>query len=108
MEKLPSYAVSEDDHVVEDYTVYEDEMVESVTIRTTDTDTYPCGWKYRLHFGSMNADKPVVRYDNSHEIEKGHERHTADGVEIIDFPGMMDLYDRFEREVDAWWNTHND
>ena len=34
------------------------------------------------------------------EPGKGHERHTRDGVEHIDFPGMLALYDRFTQEVD--------
>lgn len=86
-------------------TTYENGMVTDVTILVTDSDTYPCGWKYSLHFGDTDGNV-VARYDNAHEIEKGHERHTADGVEIIDFPGMMDLYDRFLREVDAWWDAN--
>ncbi|WP_394353850.1 DUF6516 family protein [Halolamina sp. CBA1230] len=41
----------------------------------------------------------MLRYDNSHEDTKGHERHTADEVEEIDFPGMIELLERFEEEV---------
>lgn len=95
----------ETDEVYKDQTTYEDGMVTSITMRSTDSDIYPCGWKYRLHFGDTDGNV-VLRYDNSHELEKGHERHTADGVEIIDFPGMRDLYDRFLREVDAWWEQN--
>lgn len=96
----------EDDEteLIEDYTDYTDGMVEAVTIRHTPTDSsHPCGWKYSLHFGAVGADDPVVRYDNSHELSKGHERHTEDGVDIIEFPGMKDLKQRFDRDVDAWW-----
>lgn len=97
----------EDTTLIEDRTDYEDGMVEAVTIRMTPSDTsHPCGWKYSLHFGAVNADEPVLRYDNAHELSKGHERHTADGVEIIDFPGMEELYDRFLREVDEWWHRN--
>jgi hypothetical protein len=31
---------------------------------------------------------------------KGHERHTRDGVEVIQFPGMLALYDRFKHEAE--------
>jgi predicted transcriptional regulator len=37
------------------------------------------------------------QYDNAHEHHKGHERHTPDGVEEIEFPGMEALVQRFER-----------
>nr|WP_229770570.1 DUF6516 family protein [Halorhabdus sp. CBA1104] len=42
----------------------------------------------------------MLRYDNAHERTKGHERHTRDGVETIQFPGMLTLYDRFKRVVE--------
>jgi len=39
---------------------------------------------------------------------KGHERHTRDDVQRIEFPGMLALYDRIEREAEemspASWN----
>lgn len=95
----------ETDDVFKDQTTYEGDMVTAITMRSTDSDAYPCGWKYSLHFGDTDGNV-VLRYDNAHEIEKGHERHTADGVDIIDFPGMMDLYDRFLREVDDWWDQN--
>lgn len=78
--------MSEDDdtELIEDYEDYAAGMVESVTIRTTTNPTYDSGWKYRLHFGDLDGNV-VLRYDNSHEDSKGHERHTTDGVEIIDF-----------------------
>lgn len=92
--------------LIEDYTDYEAEMVESVTIRTTTDSTYNSGWKYSLHFGEVGAEEPVVRYDNAHEDSKGHERHTKDGVQIIEFPGMEELKERFDREVSEWWSEH--
>jgi len=70
-----------------------------VTIRQTKDEKYPCGWDYSLHLGEVGGDT-VLRYDNAHERTKGHERHTRDGVEIIDFPGMLTLYDRFIRETE--------
>ena len=43
---------------------------------------------------------PPFRDDNAHERTKGHERHIGDDVEIIQFPGMLTLYDRFKRDVE--------
>jgi len=53
--------------------------------------TTPRGSRRRHH---------ILRYDNAHERTKGHERHTRNGVEIIEFPGMLTLYDRFQRETE--------
>lgn len=73
--------------------------VVDVTIRKTEDVTYPSGWKYSLHFGEVGGDT-VLRYDNAHEDTKGHERHTRNDIEIVEFPGMVALYDRFKREVE--------
>jgi hypothetical protein len=54
---------------------------------------------YSLHLGTLGGDT-ILRYDNAHERSKGHERHAGDGVERIEFPGMLALYARFKREVD--------
>jgi hypothetical protein len=70
-----------------------------VTIRKTADDTYPCGWDYALHLGEVGGET-LLRYDNAHERTKGHERHTRDGVEQIEFPGMLTLYDRFRQKVE--------
>ena len=46
-------------------------LVENVVLRPTeDTETYPSGWKYTLHLGTLD-DLTLVRYDNSHEDTKG-------------------------------------
>lgn len=84
---------------IEDWQDVNEGYVVNVTIRQTTDDTYPSGWSYNLHFGKVGGDT-IVRYDNAHERTKGHERHTRDGVEYIEFPGMLALYDRFKREVD--------
>ena len=88
-----------DYETVEDYTIQEGNRVISVTIRKTDDSQYPCGWDYSLHYGTLEGET-ILRYDNAHEREKGHERHTRDGIEEIEFPGMGDLQTRFDREVD--------
>lgn len=82
-----------------DYTDYhEDGRVEAVTIRKTTDEMYPCGYDYSLHYGTLDG-KTLLRYDNAHESTKGHERHTRDGVELIEFPGMIELYERFQEEI---------
>ncbi|RAW46454.1 hypothetical protein DQW50_03530 [Halorubrum sp. 48-1-W] len=92
---------------IEDWKNVEDGYVVDVTIRRTEAETYPSGWDYGLHLGEVGGDT-VLRYDNAHERTKGHERHTRDEVELIRFPGMLALYDRFKREVEEMtpvsWN----
>jgi len=92
---------------VADWTDVEDGYVVAVVIRRTDDDRYPSGWAYSLHLGVIGGDT-VLRYDNAHERTKGHERHTGDDVEIVRFPGMLVLYDRFKREAEEMapvsWN----
>ena len=94
---------------IEDWQDVEAGYVVDVTIRQTEVDKYPSGWDYSLHLGEVGGDT-LLRYDNAHERTKGHERHTRDDVEYIDFPGMLTLYDRFKGEADemtpvSWdWN----
>jgi len=85
---------------IADWQAVEDGHVVAVTIRQTTADQYPSGWDYSLHLGDVGGE-PILRYDNAHERTKGHERHTRVGVERIDFPGMLALYDRFKREAEA-------
>lgn len=85
--------------VVLDYTDYHgDDRVEAVTIRETTAEKYPCGYDYSLHYGTLDGET-LLRYDNAHERTNGHERHTQDGVEEIEFPGMTELYQRFLDEI---------
>jgi hypothetical protein len=84
---------------IEDWQDVEDGYVVDVTIRKTEDEKYPCGWDYSLHLGGVGGDT-ILRYDNAHERTKGHERHIQDGVEIIEFPGMLTLYERFKRETE--------
>ncbi|MGB9961575.1 toxin-antitoxin system TumE family protein [Halobacterium sp. MBLA0001] len=84
---------------IEDWRDVKDGSVIDITIRQTEDKQYPSGWDYGLHLGDVGGDT-ILRYDNAHERTKGHERHTQDTVEIIDFPGMLALYDRFKRETE--------
>ena len=83
---------------IEDWQAVEAGYVVSVTIRQTDDQTYPSGWDYSLHLGTVGGET-VLRYDNAHERTKGHERHVGDEVEHVEFPRMLSLYDRFKREA---------
>jgi hypothetical protein len=71
-----------------------------VTIGTTDDDAYPSGWRYALHYGTIDG-KTILRYDNAHEDTKGHEKHTDADIESVEFPGMMPLYERFLETIRA-------
>lgn len=73
--------------------------VESVTIIRTEAEQYPSGWNYSLHYGE-NGGRTLLRYDNAHELMKGHDRHSPDGIETIEFPGMEELYRRFRHEIE--------
>lgn len=73
--------------------------VESVTIIRTDADAYPSGWNYSLHYGKIGG-ATLLRYDNAHEQEKGHERPTPDATETFEFLGMEELYRRFRQEIE--------
>lgn len=86
--------------VIEDWQAVEEGYVVDVTIRKTGDDKYPSGWDYSLHLGEISGDT-VLRYDNAHERTKGHERHTRNEVEYVEFPGMLELYDRFKNEAEA-------
>lgn len=84
---------------IEDWQDVEAGYVADVTIRRTTDDQYPCGWDYSFHLGSTDGTT-ILRYDDAHERSKGHERHTAEGVEVIEFPGLLPLYERFTREAE--------
>ena len=88
-----------DYETVEEYTRTVGDYVEHVRIRRTSDDQYPSGWDYALHYGTVDGET-LLRYDNAHERTKGHERHTPEGVETITFPGMFELLEQFQTEVD--------
>ena len=87
------------------YTHVEAGLVESVMLQqVADTDSYPSGWKYRLHLGTLE-DLTLVRYDNSHEDTKGHELHTAAGDVDAEFPGMEAVLAEFWASADEYWDA---
>ncbi|WP_138005235.1 toxin-antitoxin system TumE family protein [Halalkalirubrum salinum] len=86
---------------------YADGTLVRVFVMRTTRDGYPSGWAYKLHYGATRPtaetlnDGTIRRYDNSHEDTKGHELHVAPDPEpeIIDFPGMVPLWERFWSEI---------
>ncbi|MFC6615122.1 DUF6516 family protein [Halopenitus salinus] len=87
-----------DARTIRDFTNTFEGHVERQTIIETDDPAYPSGYKYSLHFGTLDGET-ILRYDNSHEDTKGHERHTSEDVMEIEFPGMLELVERFEEEI---------
>ena len=88
--------------------IYADDTLVRVSVRRTTDSAYPSGWRYTLHYGALVPDPPqtladgtIRRYDNAHEDTKGHELHVAldPDPQNIQFPGMIDLYKRFWREI---------
>lgn len=102
-------ALSDDDlDGVREALTYPDGTLVRVFCMRTDTDAYPSGWAYTLHYGRTEPDPPntledgtIRRYDNAHEKTEGHELHVAPNPEpeIIEFPGMAQLWERFWSEI---------
>jgi len=68
-------------------------------IKTNDSQ-YPSGYRYAFHYGYTDGRGTILRYDNENETVGRHECHTSDGVTEIEFPGMMELRDRFIDEIE--------
>ena len=85
--------------VIEDVEDRVDNRVIRRKIIKTDDPQYPSGYRYALHYGYTDGQGTILRYDNENETFGQHERHTADEVTKIEFPGMMALRDRFINEV---------
>jgi len=66
----------------------------------TDGPQYPSGYHYALHYGYTDGEGTILRYDNENETVGRHERHTPDSVTEIEFPGMMELRDRFTKTIE--------
>jgi hypothetical protein len=85
--------------VIENTEDREGETVIRRKIYRTDDPQYPSGHRYALHYGFLDGRGVVLRYDNENRTPGRHERHTPDGIEEIEFPGMMELRDRFLNEI---------
>lgn len=80
----------------------EDRMGETVVRRKiycTDDPKYPSGYRYALQYGFLDGQGVILRYDNENQTPGRHERHTPDGIEEIEFPGMIELRDQFLNEI---------
>ena len=88
---------TEVDSYVDRHRVVDDHVINVVILRVPESEKYPEGWKYRMHFGTRDGET-IVRYDNSHGV---HERHSIGDAdpEHIEFPGPDELLARFERDV---------
>ena len=90
-----------DVRVLEDTTRHvPDGMVLRVRVLAVpESEKFPDGVKYRLHYGTVD-ETTLVRYDNSHDE---HERHTREGLdEGYEFPGYDAVQERFWAEVKAF------
>ena len=67
----------------------------------TDDPQYPSGYRYALHYGYTAGGGTIIRYDNENETVGRHERHTAKEVTEIEFPGIMELRDRFLNKIET-------
>jgi len=75
-----------------------DRVIRRKIIKTEDP-SYPCGYRYALHYVYTDGRGTILRYDNENKTPGRHERHTDEGVSAIDFPGMMALRDQFLNEI---------
>jgi hypothetical protein len=86
--------------VIEDVESREGSVVIRRKIYRTDDPQFPSGYRYAFHYGYTDGRGTILRYDNENERPGRHERHTPEGVEEIEFPGMMTLRDRFIDEIE--------
>jgi hypothetical protein len=86
--------------VIEDEEDRVGELVTRRKIIKTDDPQYPSGYRYSLHYGYTDGRGTILRYDNENETVGRHERHTPDGIDTIEFPGMLALRDRFMTEIE--------
>jgi hypothetical protein len=87
--------------VIEDV---EDRVADRVIRRKiiqTDDPQYPSGYRYALHYGYTDGRGTILRYDNENRTRGRHERHTTEEVTEVEFPGIMELRDRFLEEIET-------
>jgi ATP-dependent helicase/nuclease subunit A len=54
-----------------------------------------------MHYGATDGET-LLRYNNAHERMHGHEPYVGDDVTEIEFPGIVDLFDRLLVLPDAF------
>ena len=75
--------------------------VQVVAYNVPSSERYPEGVKYSYQYGDTDGNT-IIRYDNfpDHPGASHHHKHCADGSVIdVEFPVLLDLYDRFKQEV---------
>ncbi len=65
----------------------------------TDDPKFPSGYRYALHYGYTDGRGTILRYDNESQTKGRHERHPSEAIEVIEFPGMMELRKCFLEET---------
>lgn len=86
--------------VIEDVEDREGALVIRRKIYRTDDPQFPSGYRYALHFGYTDGRGTILRYDNENQTPGRHEKHTAEDIKKIKFPGMMELRDQFLTEIE--------
>ena len=64
------------------------------------SDRYPEGIKYSFQYGTHEGET-IIRYDNfpDHPDASHHHKHTSDGVEDVEFDGLLARYHQLKQEV---------
>jgi hypothetical protein len=86
--------------VIEDVEDRDGNLVVRRKIHRTDDPKFPSGYRYALRYGYTDGRGTIPRYDNENRTPGRHERHTPDGIEEIEFPGMLALRNRFTTEIE--------
>ena len=80
---------------------YRDGSLVRVSVRRTDADAYPSGWRYMLHHGRLAAgpetlgDGTIRHYDNAHEATM-----SRDVLHVTVEPDDGELYERGRAAID--------
>lgn len=70
---------------------YDDGTVARIRVLAVpESDRFPEGIKYAMHYGDVDAGDPIIRFDNHHGP---HELHLGETTWEIDFPGIDVLYE---------------
>jgi hypothetical protein len=78
---------------------YDDGTVARVRILSVPTsEQYPEGVKYAFHYGEVESENPIIRFDNHHGP---HELHLGSTVHEIEFPGLEALYEAWRAALPA-------
>jgi len=90
--------MGDDVAVVRDETrTYDDGTIARVRVLAVpESERYPRGIKYAMHYSEVGADDPIVRFDNHHGP---HELHMGGRTWEIEFPGWSTLYETWRASL---------